>query len=138
MHYTDFIAKKLPRNLMLKFADFLLNLSPQNMIRMADLLKAIARNPWQERGFIKIKEMILEGHGCVAATQRLSQQLNPEVKRRIFDNFVIKAMMEGFDKRYAFYEKYGFGPPPVLAISPTSRCNLHCYGCYSAGHDETT
>jgi len=50
---------------------------------------------------------------------------------------IIKAMLEGYDKRYAFYEQYGFGPPPVLAISPTSQCNLNCYGCYSAGHDES-
>jgi MoaA/NifB/PqqE/SkfB family radical SAM enzyme len=138
MHYTEFIAKKLPSNLTLKFADLVLNLSPKNMVRIVDLLKTMARNPWQECGFTKIREMILENHGCVPAAQRISQQLNPEMKRRVFDNFVIKAMMEGFDKRYAFYEKYGFGPPPVLAISPTSRCNLRCYGCYSAGHDETT
>jgi len=138
MHYTDFIAKKLPGNLMFGFADLLLNLSPKNMIRIMDLLKPLARNEWQAKGFDNIKELILQNHGCVGAAQRFSRQLSRETKRRVFDNFVVKGLLEGYDKRYAFFEKYGFGPPPVLAISPTSRCNLHCFGCYSAGHDEGT
>ncbi len=136
MHYTDFIPKKLPAGLALRFMDLVLNLSQKNLVRIMDLMQPLARNDWQSRGFARIREMILENHGCVAAAQRFSRQLSPEAKRRIFDNFVIKGMLEGFDKRYAFYEQYGFGPPPVLAISPTSRCNLQCYGCYSAGHDE--
>jgi MoaA/NifB/PqqE/SkfB family radical SAM enzyme len=138
MHYSEFIGKRLPASVALKFMDLVLNLSPKNLVRILDLLKPLARNEWQERGFAKIRDMILENHGCVGAAQRFSRQLSSETKRRIFDNFVIKGMLEGYDKRYAFYEKYGFGPPPVLAISPTSRCNLDCYGCYSAGHDETS
>ncbi|RPI73889.1 MAG: radical SAM protein [Desulfobacteraceae bacterium] len=137
MSFTNFIVKKLPTNLMLGFSDLLLNLSPKNMIRILDLLKPLARNEWQAKGFDKIKELVLENHGCVGATQRFSQQLSRETKRRVFENFVIKGLLEGYDKRYAFYEKYGFGPPATIAISPTSRCNLRCFGCYSAGHDET-
>ncbi|MCP4667612.1 MAG: radical SAM protein [Deltaproteobacteria bacterium] len=138
MHYSEFIGKKLPASIALKFMNLVLNLSPKNLVRILDLLKTLARNEWQERGFTRIREMILENHGCVGAAQRISRQLSSKTKRRIFENFVVKGMLEGYDRRYAFYEEYGFGPPPVLAISPTSRCNLDCYGCYSAGHDETT
>ncbi len=136
MNYTNFVVRHLPKSVVLKFMDLVLNLSQENLVKIVDLLKPLARCEWQEKGFEKIREMLLEGHGCVGAAQRFSRQLSSETKRRVFDNFVIKGMLEGFDKRYAFYEKYGFGPPPVLAISPTSRCNLNCYGCYSAGHDE--
>lgn len=137
MHNIEFLSKKVPSSITLQFMDLVLNLSPKNLVRILDLLKPLARNEWQLRGFTKIREMILEGHGCVGGAQRFSNQLSAETKRRVFDNFVIKGMLEGFDKRYGFYEEYGFGPPPVLAISPTSRCNLECYGCYSAGHDHT-
>ena len=136
MHYSEFLAKKIPAGVVLKLMDLVVNLSQKNLVRTVDILKPLARNEWQKNGFERIKEMILANHGCVGAAQRFSKQLGSETKRRVFDNFVIKGMLEGFDKRYAFYEKHGFGPPPVLAISPTSRCNLHCYGCYSAGHDE--
>ena len=138
MHYSKMLGKKLPASVALKFMNLVLNLSPTNLVRILDLLGPVARNEWQERGFTRIREMILENHGCVGAAQRISRQLNNKIKRRIFENFVIKGMLEGYDKRYAFYQEYGFGPPPVLAISPTSRCNLDCYGCYSASHDETT
>ena len=138
MHYSKIIGKKLPASVALKFMNLVLNLSPKNLVRILDLLKPLARNEWQEGGFTSIRDMILENHGCVGAARRFSRQLSNETKRRIFENFVIKGMLEGYDRRYGFYEEYGFGPPPVLAISPTSRCNLDCYGCYSAGHDETT
>ena len=137
MYYSEFMAKHVPSGVVLKLMDLVLNLSQKNLVRILDLLKPIARNEWQEKGFVKIKEMILKNHGCVGAAQRISRQLSRKTKRRVFDNFIIKAMLEGYDKRYAFYEEYGFGPPPVLAISPTSQCNLNCYGCYSAGHDES-
>lgn len=134
MHYMNFVPKDLPAGLASRFMDLVLNLSPKNLVRIIDLLMPVARNEWQKRGFIRIREMILANHGCVPAARRFSDQLTSETKRRVFDNFVIKGMLEGFDKRYDFYKEYGFGPPPVLAISPTSNCNLNCYGCYSAGH----
>lgn len=136
MHYSNFIVKKIPASVLLKFMGLVLNLSQKNLLRIIDLLTPLSRNEWQKRGFGKIKELILDNHGCVSAAQRFSTQLSDKTKRRVFDNFVIKGMLECYDKRYAFYEKYGFGSPAVLAISPTSCCNLNCFGCYSAGHDQ--
>ncbi|MCK5232511.1 MAG: radical SAM protein, partial [Desulfobulbaceae bacterium] len=40
----------------------------------------------------------------------------------------------GYKKRYAFWEKYDVAPPGNLMISPTIKCNLHCYGCYAGTH----
>ena len=103
MYYSEFMAKHVPSGVVLKFMDLVLNLSQKNLVRILDLLKPIARNEWQEKGFVKIKEMILKNHGCVGAAQRISRQLSRKTKRRVFDNFIIKAMLEGYDKRYAFY-----------------------------------
>ena len=102
MHYSKMLGKKLPASVALKFMNLVLNLSPTNLVRILDLLGPVARNEWQERGFTRIREMILENHGCVGAAQRISRQLNNKIKRRIFENFVIKGMLEGYDKRYAF------------------------------------
>ncbi len=55
------------------------------------------------------------------------------VARRIIDNLVKGAFMHsGKDIEEKFKEKYGYGPPSFLVISPTKACNLHCIGCYAA------
>ena len=54
------LGKKLPASVALKFMNLVLNLSPTNLVRILDLLGPVARNEWQERGFTRIREMILE------------------------------------------------------------------------------
>ena len=56
-----------------------------------------------------------------------------DVARRMIENLVKGAFMHsGKDIEAKFKEKYGYGPPSFLVISPTKACNLHCIGCYAA------
>lgn len=54
-------------------------------------------------------------------------------------NFLVNSLLYGLERREAFFEREGFYPPYFFVISPTTRCNLRCYGCYASeygGHDE--
>ncbi len=57
------------------------------------------------------------------------------VFRKSFVNNVAPAMFGAIEKtnerREAFKQHYGFGPPAFLVVSPTKFCNLHCTGCYA-------
>jgi len=48
---------------------------------------------------------------------------------------VLPAMFGAIEKtaarEEAFTQRYGFGPPRFLVVSPTKFCNLHCAGCYA-------
>ena len=53
--------------------------------------------------------------------------------RRTIDTLVKGAFMHGAkDATMAYEEKYGYGPPSFLVLSPTKACNLHCLGCYAS------
>lgn len=48
---------------------------------------------------------------------------------------VLPAMFGAIEKtgvrEEAFKQRYSFGPPRFLVVSPTKFCNLHCPGCYA-------
>ena len=46
-------------------------------------------------------------------------------------NFLTDALFYKSRVREAFEREHGFGPPLLLVISPTMRCNLKCVGCYA-------
>lgn len=63
--------------------------------------------------------------------KRQASKMSPRVREKVVMNLINNAMIQGQPKRLAFTGKYGFNPPNLLAISPTMRCNLRCFGCYA-------
>ena len=66
--------------------------------------------------------------------KRQYKRLAPAVKKRFVENLFGNAMLFSSDKIHSFTDTYGFIPPSLTVISPTFRCNLKCYGCYSANY----
>ncbi|MCL5278249.1 MAG: radical SAM protein, partial [Deltaproteobacteria bacterium] len=62
------------------------------------------------------------------------RHLAPSVRKRFVENLFGNAMLFASEKIDAFTKTYGFIPPSLPVISPTFRCNLKCYGCYSANY----
>lgn len=60
--------------------------------------------------------------------------LSKNVRKGIFDNFISNFLLLSGERRRKFIEKNGFYPPLFYVISPSMRCNLKCYGCYSANY----
>ncbi len=53
--------------------------------------------------------------------------------KRAIDTLVKGAFMKDAENVIkAFEEKYGYGPPSFLVLSPTKVCNLNCVGCYAS------
>ncbi len=61
-------------------------------------------------------------------------RLAPTVRKRFVENLFGNAMLFASGKITSFTQSYGFVPPSLTVISPTFRCNLKCYGCYSANY----
>ncbi len=60
--------------------------------------------------------------------------LSKNVRKGIFDNFISNFLLLSGERRRKFIDKNGFYPPLFYVISPSMRCNLKCYGCYSANY----
>lgn len=58
--------------------------------------------------------------------------VDPEVRKTMFINFVINANVTAGPKEEANRKKYGCSIPWAILMDPTSACNLHCTGCWAA------
>ncbi len=58
--------------------------------------------------------------------------INPKVRRTMFENFIINATIIGMKRQKEYREKYNCSIPWAILMDPTSACNLHCTGCWAA------
>ena len=64
--------------------------------------------------------------------KRAMGRANPRCREKMIRNLVINEMVRGHAQRNWITEQLGYEIPLSLVLSPTMRCPLRCYGCYSA------
>ena len=62
----------------------------------------------------------------------LWEDIDPGVRNRLFENFIINGSLIGYQKQKANKEKYNCNIPWAILMDPTSACNLKCTGCWAA------
>ncbi len=62
----------------------------------------------------------------------LWQDIDPGVRNRLLENFIINGSLLGYQKQKANKEKYNCNIPWAILMDPTSACNLKCTGCWAA------
>ncbi|MGN1020520.1 MAG: radical SAM protein [Aristaeellaceae bacterium] len=62
----------------------------------------------------------------------LWEDIDDDVRRAVFENFVINGAFLESEIHDALEAEYGCNIPWTLLIDPTSACNLHCTGCWAA------
>ena len=63
----------------------------------------------------------------------LCKDIDPGVRDRLFENFIINGCLLGYQRQEANKEKYQCNIPWAILLDPTSACNLHC----TAGRQST-
>lgn len=58
--------------------------------------------------------------------------IDPSVRNRLFENFIINGCLLGYQKQKENREKYNCNIPWAILLDPTSACNLKCTGCWAA------
>ncbi len=67
--------------------------------------------------------------------KRAMGRANPRARTKVIENLVINEMVWGQAQRNWVTEQLGYEIPLLLVVSPTMRCPLRCYGCYSAEYE---
>lgn len=62
----------------------------------------------------------------------LWRDIDSEVRKRLFENFIINGCLLGYQRQVENKEKYNCNIPWAILLDPTSACNLHCTGCWAA------
>lgn len=69
---------------------------------------------------------------ALISLKRAIDRASPRCRSKIIQNLIINEMVRGQAQRNWITEQLGYEVPLLLVISPTMRCPLRCYGCYSA------
>jgi len=101
------------------------------------LLHWIDRIGWGKKNFVTHKKIF---HAILADPESnwyqylmsLFREVESEVLKATFRNFVLNASLFGTPKQEANAVKHGCNIPWAILLDPTSACNLKCTGCWAA------
>ena len=112
---------------------YLSEASDENIIRFLKLARRIPKDPENDivTGINYIIQAFQQGHPALQVVRRMMTNTHPNVRKKIVENWVVKSLLLGTNKREEYTRKYGLHPPAFFVISPSMRCNLKCYGCYA-------
>ena len=80
-----------------------------------------------------IREAISDpGNNGYKLVRSLWDDVDDNVRKKLFENFVINANFLWAPRRQAAMEQYDCNIPWAILMDPTSACNLHCTGCWAA------
>jgi MoaA/NifB/PqqE/SkfB family radical SAM enzyme len=110
----------------------LANASKENLIRLTYLAEKIPQKESYQEKIRWIRTLFQTNHPGLAIARRVLNETHPHHRKKIISNFIVNQLLVGTNRRKAFQAEKGFYPPDAMLMSPTMRCNLHCYGCYAA------
>jgi len=118
---------------------YLSDASDENIMRFLKLARRIPKDPENDIviGTNYIIRAFEQKHPALEVVRKLITETHPNVRRKILENWIIKSVLLGTNKRDEYTRKYGLHPPAFFVISPTMRCNLKCYGCYAGEYSQT-
>ncbi len=108
--------------------------SKENLIRLSFLAEKIPQKESYREKIRWIRTLFQADHPALTIARRLLNETHPHHRKKIITNFIIQQLLVGTNRRKAFEEERGFKPPNAMLISPTMRCNLNCFGCYSGSY----
>ena len=109
---------------------------PENNIpKVMDLVDRLCPDDWYTQQRAAFRNAIAEKGNMYELILRV-YQLDPEVRKTFFKNFIINASLKGSRLQEEYSTKYNCNIPWAILLDPTSACNLHCTGCWAAeyGH----
>ncbi len=114
----------------------LANASTENLIRLTYLAEKIPQKESYREKIRWIRSLFQTGHPGLAIARRVLNQTHPLHRKKLVSNLIVNQLLVGTNRRKAFDAERGFYPPDAMLISPTMRCNLNCYGCYSGAYSQ--
>lgn len=69
--------------------------------------------------------------------QSLWTDIDPFVRKKVFENLIINASIIGYPRQQAVGENHGCNVPWAILMDPTSACNLTCRGCWASEYGNT-
>lgn len=118
-----------------KVLDYLDSNPGENVPKIVDWVEKIDRNGHVSDKLEVIKELIKDEEGnWYKLIENLYTDIDEEVRKTLFENFLINSAMIGLQREKKSREKYNCNIPWAILMDPTSACNLKCTGCWAADY----
>lgn len=108
----------------------------KNIPKIMDWLIKVDKDDKHIAPRVRMVKGILEDHenNWYRLTKSLWTDIDDEVRKKEFGNFLINATVIGTKRQDKAMAKYGCNIPWAILMDPTSACNLHCVGCWAADY----
>jgi MoaA/NifB/PqqE/SkfB family radical SAM enzyme len=111
--------------------------SVNNLVKMAALAETLTSDEDLKSKARGMKEFFATGHPSVNLAKSIINRLSPTCRDKLIQNFFLNESLLGAYRREEILCQTGVEPPFFMVISPTMRCNLHCYGCYAGEYEQS-
>ena len=103
------------------------------LMNWADRLdEAMGNNFPNQRKVVRERVVDDPGSNWYQLLMSLLRDVDPDVFKTIFTNFIVNANLVGAKRQKEMRAKYNCNIPWAILLDPTSACNLHCIGCWAA------
>ena len=116
-----------------KVLGYLDNNPEENVPKVLNWLRKFDKDNYYENAYNLIEEALKNPeNNWYKLIMSLYTDLDAEVRKKTFENFLINSSILGSRKKNHNEEKYDCNIPWAILMDPTSACNLHCTGCWAA------
>ncbi len=107
----------------------------KNAIKLMDMVDRFSPADWYAEPRKAIRTVLEEKNNWYDLVLRI-YELDPEVRKTFFENFIFNSALKGSAIQEEIAEKNNCNVPWAILMDPTSACNLKCTGCWAAeyGH----
>ena len=107
----------------------------KNAPKLMDMIDKVCPEDWFAEPRTAVRNVLKEKNNWYDLLLRI-YDLDPEVRKTFFENFIINGALKGTVRQREMAEKHNCNIPWAILMDPTSACNLRCTGCWAAeyGH----
>lgn len=142
MSFQDF-KQNTTRALVSKSIDGVLNYvnkeddRQKELLKLVDISEKLMGDKFQKKTFDGARALLSNPEAkYMKYANSILDEIDPHVIKMHALNLGYQAGFYGFQKTSKFAEEHGYRLPWIILMDPTSACNRHCIGCWSAeyGH----
>jgi MoaA/NifB/PqqE/SkfB family radical SAM enzyme len=138
MKYVQKAKMYATKGVVSQMVRLLANTSDENLIRMTKMVEKFMVTETQKKYVRDTRTIFAQGHpGLSMIRKLLSRNINQNYHKNLVVSLFTNAFFVGYGIRKQIQGQEGETPPSFMVISPTMRCNLHCYGCYAGQYKKS-
>lgn len=108
-----------------------------DMLHLVDMSEKFLGSFYGKDIYVQARKQLKENGRWARFALHALQSVHPRVAKTAALNGGFQAAFLGRQKTLSLSEKYGINIPWIILMDPTSRCNMHCTGCWAAEYGHT-